>query len=84
MLIKETELKRFFNLSYGDNAPSREEWEPLYNQNVKFIDPTQEKSCIDAYIKAQDGLIKRCDYRYLEKHAIAFSKDAGFLNGLWA
>ena len=59
MLIKEKELKKFFNLSYGEKAPSREEWESLYNQQVKFIDPTQEKNGIDAYIKAQDGLIKR-------------------------
>ena len=61
MLIKKNELKKFFNLSYGEKAPSREEWESLYNQHVKFIDPTQEKNGIGAYIKAQDGLIKRCD-----------------------
>ena len=54
MLIQEKELKKFFNLSYGEKAPSREEWESLYNQQVKFIDPTQEKIGIDAYIKAQD------------------------------
>ena len=60
MLIKEKELKKFFNLSYGEKAPSREEWESLYNKQVKFIDPTQEKNGIDAYIKAQDGLIKSC------------------------
>ena len=50
MLIKEKELKKFFNLSYGEKAPSREEWESLYNHQVKFIDPTQEKNGIDAYI----------------------------------
>ncbi len=43
MLIEEKVLKKFFNLSYGEKAPSREEWESLYNQQVKFIDPTQEK-----------------------------------------
>ena len=43
MLIKEKELKKFFNLAYGEKAPSREEWESLYNKQVKFIDPTQEK-----------------------------------------
>ena len=37
MLIKEKELKKFFNLSYGEKAPSREEWESLYNKQVKFI-----------------------------------------------
>ena len=59
MLNKEEELKKFFNLSYGEKAPSREEWESLYNRQVKFIDPTQEKNGIEAYIKAQDCLIKR-------------------------
>ena len=79
MLIKEKELKKFFNLSYGEKAPSREEWESLYNQKVKFIDPTQEKNGIDAYIKAQDGLIKRCDDIYLESHSIAINKNIAFV-----
>ena len=79
MLIKEKELKKFFNLSYGEKAPSREEWESLYNQQVKFIDPTQEKNGIDAYIKAQDGLIKRCDDIYLKSHSIAINKNIAFV-----
>ncbi len=79
MLIKEKELKKFFNLSYGEKAPSREEWESLYNKQVKFIDPTQEKNGIDAYIKAQDGLIKRCDDIYLESHSIAINKNIAFV-----
>ena len=79
MLIKEKELKKFFNLSYGEKAPSREEWESLYNQQVKFIDPTQEKNGIDAYIKAQEGLIKRCDDIYLKSHSIAINKNIAFV-----
>ena len=79
MLIKEKELKKFFNLSYGEKAPSREEWESLYNQKVKFIDPTQEKNGIDAYIKAQDGLIKRCDDISLKSHSIAINKNIAFV-----
>ena len=79
MLIKEKELKKFFNLSYGEKAPSREEWESLYNQQVKFIDTTQEKNGIDAYIKAQDGLIKRCDDIYLKSHSIAINKNIAFV-----
>ena len=79
MLIKEKELKKFFNLSYGEKTPSREEWESLYSQQVKFIDPTQEKSGIDAYIKAQDGLIKRCDDIYLKSHSIAIDKNIAFI-----
>ncbi len=79
MLIKERELKQFFNLSYGEKTPSREEWESLYNEKVKFIDPTQEKIGIDAYIQAQDGLINRCDDIYLESHSIAINQKIAFI-----
>ena len=79
MVITEKELKKFFNLSYGEKAPSRKEWESMHNQHVTFIDPTQEKNGIDAYIKAQDGLIKRCDDIFLESHSIAFNKNIAFV-----
>ena len=79
MLNKGKDLKELFNLSYGDKPPSREKWESLYNKKVKFIDPTQEKNGIDAYIKAQDGLIKRCDDIYLESHSIAINKNIAFI-----
>ena len=79
MIIKERELKKIFNLSYGDSPPSRVEWENLYNKNVKFLDPTQEKNGIDAYIEAQDGLIKRCDDIYLESHSIAINERIAFV-----
>ena len=79
MLIQEKELKKFFNLSYGQEAPTREEWENLYNKDVKFKDPTQEKQGIEAYIKAQDGLVNRCDDVYLESHLIAINKNIAFI-----
>ena len=79
MQIKENELKHLFNLSYGEKAPSKEEWESLYSDQVKFIDPTQEKKGIDAYIKAQDRLIKRCDDVFLKSHSIAMNKDIAFV-----
>ena len=79
MLTNETELKKFFNLSYGERAPSKEEWKALYNDNVKFIDPTQEKNGIDAYISSQEGLIKRCDDIFLESHSIAINKNIAFV-----
>ena len=79
MLIKKKELKKFFNLSYGEKAPSREEWESMYNQQVKFIDPTQERNGIDAYIKAQDGLIKKFDDIFLEYNSIAINKNIAFV-----
>ena len=46
MQIKENELKNLFNLSYGEKAPSKKEWESLYSDQVKFIDPTQEKKVL--------------------------------------
>ena len=49
MLIKERELKKFFNLSYGDNPPSRVEWENLYNKNVKFA-RTQDLKKIQTFV----------------------------------
>ena len=79
MLIQEEKLKKLFNLSYGEKAPSRKDWESLYNKDVKFIDPTQERNGIDAYIKAQDGLIKRCDDIYLKSHSIAINKNVAFI-----
>jgi len=79
MLTKEKELQKFFNLSYGDNAPSRKEWETLYNKQVKFIDPTQEKNGIDEYLQSQDGLIKRCDDIYLKSHSIAINNNITFV-----
>ncbi len=79
MIINETELKKLFTKAYGTVAPSREDWEALYSKDVKFIDPTQAKTGIDAYIKAQEGLINRCDDVYLETHAIAINRDVAFV-----
>ena len=79
MIIQETELEKFFNLSYGEKAPSREEWESLYNEQIRFIDPTQEKNGIEEYIKAQEGLFKRCDDIYLKSHSIAINNNIAFV-----
>ena len=79
MLTQETELKKFFNLSYGEQTPSREKWESMYNKQVRFVDPTQEKYGIDEYLKAQDELIKKCDDIYLKSHSIAISENIAFV-----
>ena len=39
-----------------------------------------EKIGIDAYIKAQDGGINRCDDVYLKTHATAIKKDVAFID----
>ena len=79
MLNQERELKKLFNLSYAEQAPNKEDWESLYNKEVIFIDPTQKKNGIDAYIKAQDRLINRCDDIYLKSHSIAINKNIAFI-----
>ncbi len=78
-MLDEITLKKFFTKSYGTDPPTKEEWEKFYSKDVKFIDPTQEKLGIEAYIQAQDGLIKRCDDLFLEPHAIAINKDVAFV-----
>tara|TARA_Y100001933_G_C18478553_1_gene347275 strand:- start:34 stop:465 length:432 start_codon:yes stop_codon:yes gene_type:complete len=78
-LIKEAELKDLFTKDYGDKPPTKEKWSQYYEDDVIFIDPTQEKSGLVAYIEAQDRLIKRCDDIFLEAHSIAINGDVGFV-----
>ncbi len=77
--ITEEELKKLFTKPYGTKAPSRNEWASYYQEDVLFIDPTQEKSGLDAYIEAQENLIKRCKDVYLETHAVAINQNIGFV-----
>ena len=77
--ITEAELKKLFTKPYGTKAPSRNEWASYYQEDVLFIDPTQEKSGLDAYIEAQENLIKRCKDVYLETHAVAINQNIGFV-----
>ena len=72
-------LRRLFTKPYGENPPTKEEWADFYNENVTFIDPTQETQGLDSYVKAQEKLIKRCDDVYLETHAISISDNCGFV-----
>ena len=72
-------LKDLFTKPYGANPPTKEKWAHFYNENVTFIDPTQETKGLDAYVKAQEKLIKRCDDVYLETHAISISDNCGFI-----
>jgi len=44
-----------------------------------FQDPTQERQGIDAYIAAQDGLMKRCDDIYLVPGAISINENIAFI-----
>ena len=42
MLDQKEELKKLFNLSYGENIPSKQEWKSFYRKEIRFTSPTQE------------------------------------------
>ncbi len=73
------DLKSLFTKPYGEDAPTKQKWAQFYDQNVKFIDPTQEKKGLDSYVEAQEKLVKRCDDVYLETHAISITGNCGFV-----
>ena len=77
--ISEKELELLFNKPYGADGPTKEIWEKYYQNDVTFIDPTQEKYGLDAYIDAQEKLIKRCSDIYLESHFIAIHNQVAFI-----
>ena len=78
-IISFDDLKELFTKPYGENPPTRKKWEKFYNEDVIFIDPTQETKGLDAYVEAQEKLLKRCDDVYLETHAISISDNFGFV-----
>ena len=75
----EAQIKLLFTKSYGQSGPTSDQWKAIYANNVHFIDPTQERHGIDAYILAQNNLIQRCDDVYLKPHAIALNDDVAFI-----
>lgn len=75
----EVELRQLFTKPYGAPAPRDQQWRQAYSPSVHFQDPTQEHQGIDAYIEAQDGLLKRCDDVVLEPHAVAITGDTAFV-----
>ena len=42
-------LRELFTKPYGMAAPTEEQWRELYDENVRFKDPTQERQGIKAY-----------------------------------
>ena len=78
-IISIDDLRGLFNKPYGTNAPTKKKWSEFYNDNVIFIDPTQVTKGLDAYIDAQEKLLKRCDDVSLKTHAISISGNYGFV-----
>ena len=77
--ITSNDIRELFTKPYGADAPSRDKWYQFYDQNVIFIDPTQEKNGLDDYIDAQNKLINRCDDIFLETHAVSITGSIGFV-----
>ncbi|MEN9766173.1 nuclear transport factor 2 family protein [Vulcanococcus sp.] len=77
--LTEQSLRLLFTKPYGSPAPSHEQWRSVYAENVHFEDPTQAKDGLQAYLAAQDGLVRRCDDVYLEPHAALIQGDTAFV-----
>ncbi|MCP9888129.1 nuclear transport factor 2 family protein [Cyanobium sp. ATX 6A2] len=72
-------LQALFTKPYGAPGPSAEQWRALYDAAVHFQDPTQEHHGIDAYLKAQEDLLQRCDDVLLKPGAIAITGATAFV-----
>ena len=72
-------LRALFTKPYGAPAPSPAQWRAAYAPDVHFQDPTQEHQGIDAYLMAQEGLLKRCDDVFLTPDALAIDGDTAFV-----
>lgn len=77
--LTEQMLQTLFTKPYGAPGPSPEQWRAIYDPGVHFQDPTQDKRGIEAYIVAQEGLLRRCDDSFLEAGAVALSGDTAFV-----
>lgn len=72
-------LRTLFTKPYGCPAPTPEQWRALYANDVHFQDPTQERWGVDAYLAAQEGLVRRCDDVMLRPLSIAVQDSMAFV-----
>ena len=72
-------LRQLFTKPYGEPAPSEQQWRDLYAADVQFEDPTQKRQGINAYIKAQQDLLRRCDDVFLEAESVVVSEGTAFV-----
>ncbi len=63
----------------GAPAPSAEQWWAVYDDKAHVQDPTQEKPGTEAYIVAQEGLMRRFEDGFLEPGAVALSGETAFV-----
>jgi hypothetical protein len=72
-------LRALFTKAYGQPGPTEAQWRELYDPEVHFQDPTQEHHGLAAYIRAQEGLLNRCDDSYLAAGAVAIEGQTAFV-----
>ena len=72
-------LRQLFTKPYGVAGPTSEQWRAVYAEDVHFIDPTQEKQGVESYIRAQDGLMRRCDDLFLETSNVSVTGKLAFV-----
>ncbi|GCE65755.1 nuclear transport factor 2 family protein [cyanobiont of Ornithocercus magnificus] len=77
--LDESKLRTLFTKAYSQESPPAEQWRAVYSDNVHFTDPTQEKHGIESYIKAQEGLIRRCDDIFLKAGQIVVQGSIAFV-----
>ncbi|MCP9832772.1 MULTISPECIES: nuclear transport factor 2 family protein [unclassified Cyanobium] len=77
--LGEASLRALFTKPYGAPGPTAQQWRAVYDEDVHFQDPTQERRGLSAYIVAQEGLMQRCDDVFLEPVAVAISGDTAFV-----
>ena len=77
--VDTSSLRALFSKPYGAPAPSPEQWRAAYSEAVIFEDPTQQQQGLDAYLAAQEGLLKRCDDVLLKPLSIALEGNTAFV-----
>ena len=77
--VDTSSLRALFTKPYGAPAPSEAQWRAAYSDNVVFEDPTQKHQGLDAYLAAQEGLLRRCDDVLLKPLAIAIDGNTAFV-----
>ena len=77
--LDDLKLRQLFTTPYGVAAPDGQQWRDVYADDVQFEDPTQKRSGIDAFIKAQQDLVGRCDDVLLEAGAVVIHGREAFV-----
>ena len=74
-----SQLRALFTKPYGAPALTEQQWRDSYSETVVFEDPTQKQQGLEAYLAAQEGLLRRCDDVLLEPGAIAIDGNTAFV-----